>query len=250
MLLRISQPFSNHNGGQLAFGPDGFLYIGTGDGGSGGDPGNRAQSLTTLLGKILRIDVDGGTPYAIPPDNPFSSTASALPEIWAYGLRNPWRFSFDRATGDLLIADVGQNAFEEINFQPAQSSGGENYGWRLMEASHCFNPASNCNDGSLTLPILEYGRGEGCSVTGGYVFRGRSPGTRGMYIYGDFCSGTIWFAAPDEEGRWTNRLEIQSGLSISSFGEAANGEIYVAGYGGTIHRIVELPERRRGARRQ
>jgi glucose/arabinose dehydrogenase len=154
ILLTIVQPFANHNGGQLAFGPDRFLYIGMGDGGSGGDPDNRAQNLGDLLGKLLRLDVDGGVPYAIPASNPFRNTPGARPEIWAWGLRNPWRFSFDRLTGDLFIADVGQATREEVDFQPASSHGGENYGWRLMEGTLCFNPASGCNDGSLTLPIL------------------------------------------------------------------------------------------------
>ena len=154
VLLTVPQPFANHNGGQLQVGPDGNLYIGMGDGGSGGDPLNNGQNLGTLLGKILRIDVDGAFPYAVPPNNPFLSTPGARPEIWAYGLRNPWRFSFDRQTGDIFIGDVGQDSFEEVDFQPAASAGGENYGWRLMEATHCFNPASNCNDGSLTLPVM------------------------------------------------------------------------------------------------
>ena len=174
-LLTWPQPFGNHNGGQLAFGPDGFLYIGVGDGGDAGDPDNRGQDLTTLLGKVLRIDVDSTDPglnYAVPPSNPFFGSPPTLPEIWAYGLRNPWRFSFDRGTGDLFIGDVGQNAVEEIDFQPAASPGGENYGWRLMEGSSCFNPPTNCNDGSLILPILEYSHFLGCSVTGGYVYRG------------------------------------------------------------------------------
>ncbi|HUF18545.1 MAG TPA: PQQ-dependent sugar dehydrogenase, partial [Thermoanaerobaculia bacterium] len=171
LIIRIEQPFGNHNGGQIQFGPDGYLYVGMGDGGAAGDPGNRSQNLSTLLGKILRIDVDSESPYAIPSDNPFRETASARPEIWSYGLRNPWRFSFDRATGDMFIGDVGQNALEEINFEPA-GQGGANYGWRRMEGTRCFDPANNCNDGTLVLPILEYGRSDGCSVTGGYRYRG------------------------------------------------------------------------------
>ena len=172
ILLTITQPFSNHNGGQLQFGPDGYLYIGMGDGGSGGDPQNNAQNLLTLLGKMLRIDVDGGNPYAIPVDNPFLGDPTALDEIWASGFRNPWRFSFDRLTGDLFIADVGENRREEVDFQPASSPGGENYGWRLMEGNLCFNPPTNCNNGTLTLPILEYDHLLGCSVTGGHRYRG------------------------------------------------------------------------------
>jgi glucose/arabinose dehydrogenase len=172
ILLTIPHPnFANHNGGQLQFGPDGYLYIGVGDGGSAGDPSNHGQSLDTPLGKLLRIDVNGAPPYAIPGDNPFVRVMGALPEIWAYGLRNPWRFSFDRSTNDLFIADVGQDSWEEVDFQPA-GQGGQNYGWRLMEGNHCFNPSSNCNPGGLTLPILEYEHGPGdsigCSISGGY----------------------------------------------------------------------------------
>ena len=172
ILLSISQPFANHNGGQLQFGPDGYLYIGMGDGGSGGDPQNNAQTLSTLLGKMLRIDVDGAPPYSIPADNPFINDPVAREEIWALGLRNPWRFSFDRQTGDLFIADVGQSTLEEVDFQPSHSTGGANYGWRLMEGSDCYNPTTNCNNGMLTLPILEYDHSLGCSITGGYRYRG------------------------------------------------------------------------------
>ncbi|MEO8036020.1 MAG: PQQ-dependent sugar dehydrogenase, partial [Acidobacteriota bacterium] len=171
-LLKIVQPFSNHNGGQLQFGPDGFLYLGMGDGGSGGDPQNNGQNLGSLLGKILRLDVDGGSPYAVPASNPFVSRAGARPEIWAYGLRNPWRFSFDRTSGDLWIADVGQDRWEEIDLQPAPSIGGENYGWRTTEARHCFNPSANCSTNGITFPVAEYSHGEGCSITGGYRYRG------------------------------------------------------------------------------
>jgi glucose/arabinose dehydrogenase len=173
ILLTIAQPFANHNGGQLAFGPDGYLYIGTGDGGSGGDPLNNGQNTDVLLGKLLRIDVEAGVaPYGIPPTNPYRLRAGYRPEIWALGLRNPWRFSFDRLTGDLYIGDVGQNMYEEINFQPAASAGGENYGWRIMEGFHCYNPAA-CNPTGLTLPVLEYEHNQGnCSVTAGGVYRG------------------------------------------------------------------------------
>jgi glucose/arabinose dehydrogenase len=184
ILLTIPQPFANHNGGQLQFGPDGYLYIGMGDGGSGGDPLNNAQNLNSLLGKILRIDVDAGSPYANPPDNPFVANLSAKPEIWALGLRNPWRFSFDRLTGDLFIADVGQDTYEEVDFQQASSGGGENYGWRLMEGNHCYNPSTGCNDGSLTLPVIEYDHSLGnCSITGGYRYRGALySGLTGIYF--------------------------------------------------------------------
>jgi glucose/arabinose dehydrogenase len=251
VILQVDQPFANHNGGQLQFGPDGMLYVGMGDGGSGGDPGNRAQNLNELLGKLLRIDVDHGLPYTVPADNPFVGMSGRRGEIWAYGLRNPWRFTFDRATGDLFIADVGQNQFEEINWTPASSRGGENYGWRLMEANHCFNPSSNCNDGSLTLPVLEYGRSDGCSVTGGYRYRGGIyPSLQGVYFYGDLCTGTIWGATRGADGAWQTTELFESQLTITSFGEDEGGEVYVVGYNGTIFRI-EGPalERRRPARR-
>jgi uncharacterized protein (TIGR03437 family) len=237
VLLRIAQPFPNHNGGQLRFGPDGYLYIGMGDGGSGGDPLNNAQNLASLLGKLLRIDVEGDPGHVrIPPNNPFVNTAGTRPEIWALGLRNPWRFSFDRATGDLWIADVGQNTYEEINFQPASSPGGENYGWNRMEGMHCFQ--DGCNPQGLTLPVAEYDHSQGCSVTGGFVYRGSlSPALRGTYIYGDYCSGRIW--GVEREGiAWGNRTLLASGFSITTFGEDEAGEIYVAdAANGTIHRI-------------
>jgi glucose/arabinose dehydrogenase len=249
-ILGVAQPFQNHNGGQMQFGPDGYLYIGMGDGGSGGDPGNRAQNLGDLLGKMLRIDVDSGSPYAIPPSNPFIGFAGARPEVWSYGLRNPWRFSFDRVTGDLWIADVGQGTWEEIDFQPATSIGGENYGWRRMEGSHCFTPPSNCNTGTLVLPVIEYDHDQGCSVTGGSIYRGtRSPRFAGNYIYGDFCSGTIWGATRASNGTVTSRQLLDVTFSISTFGEDLNGEIYVADYSnGAIYRLVDerpfVPKRR------
>src|SRR5713101_6611818 len=245
ILLTIPQPFSNHNGGQLQFGPDGYLYIGTGDGGSGGDPQNNGQNLGTLLGKLLRIDVDKGTPYAIPSDNPFVAMANPTTrgEIWAFGLRNPWRFSFDRLTGALFIGDVGQGSWEEIDFQPAGSRGGENYGWRLMEGKHCFNPATSCNPGTLALPILEYDHSLGCAVTGGYRYRGaRLPQLFGSYLYGDFCSGRIWQATRTNTGRWTTTELRDSPYVISTFGEDEVGELYLAHYTqdatGAIYRFV------------
>jgi glucose/arabinose dehydrogenase len=238
-LLSVDQPFANHNGGQLAFGPDGKLWIGLGDGGSAGDPGNRAQSGTTLLGKILRIDVDQGVPYGIPQDNPFVSNPAVLDEIWALGLRNPWRFTFDRLTGDLFIADVGQNLWEEVNFEPVTSAGGANYGWRRMEGAHCFNPASNCNTGSLILPILEYSHSLGCSITGGYRYRGTEmPEHFGTYFFGDYCSGSIWGGIENvDTGAWSQTELLDSDLAISTFGEDEQGELYVADHNGTLYRM-------------
>ncbi|MCK5656491.1 MAG: PQQ-dependent sugar dehydrogenase [Deltaproteobacteria bacterium] len=243
ILLTIPQPFSNHNGGQLHFGPDGYLYIGIGDGGSGGDPQNNGQDLGTLLGKILRIDVDSGFPFTVPPDNPFVGVVGAREEIWSFGLRNPWRFSFDRLTGDMFIGDVGQNSWEEVDFQPANSTGGENYGWRLMEGNSCFNPAINCNNGTLTLPILVYDHSVGCSVTGGYLYRGsKNPNLNGLYLYGDFCSGLIWGAQEDGLGGWNTTVLLDTNFSISTFGEDESGEIYFAHLSatdGTIYQVVQ-----------
>ncbi len=243
---------SNHNGGQLVFSPvDGYLYMGTGDGGSGGDPPNNAQNKDVLLGKLLRLDV-GGTgavpcgqstpaPYAIPPSNPFVG-APGCDEVWAYGLRNPWRYSFDRETGDLLIGDVGQNLWEEIDFTPAASTGGENYGWRMMEGFHCYNPSSACNDGSLTLPILEYDHTVGCSVTGGFRYRGTEiPGLYGTYLYGDYCTGRIWRAVEAGDGTWTSSKLVDSGYNISGWGEDAAGEMYIADHNGSVYRLTPTP---------
>jgi glucose/arabinose dehydrogenase len=249
ILLPITQPFSNHNGGMLAFGPfDGYLYIGMGDGGSGGDPGNRAQNDNDLLGKILRIDVDNGPPYGIPPGNPYVGIQGKRAEIWAKGVRNPWRFSFDRQTGDLYIADVGQDAWEEIDFEPASSPGGVNYGWRLMEGEHCYNPSANCDQGGLTYPIHEYSHSIGCSITGGYIYRGRiMPQVSGTYYFADYCSNQIWSFgyANDSVSNFTERtseLAPGGGLSIgsiSSFGEDGYGEIYITDLdGGEIFKIV------------
>ncbi len=230
ILLRVNQPFANHNGGRIEFGPDGYLYIGVGDGGSGGDPMGNGQKLGVLLGKLLRIDVESDPGQVqIPPDNPFVNRAGARPQIWAYGLRNPWRFSFDRTTGDLWIADVGQNNYEEVDFQPSGDPGGEDYGWNIMEGLHCYPDTANCNRGGLTLPIFEYSHVNGnCSITGGFVYRGRvSPGLRGTYIYADYCSGQIW--GIDRQGtQANNRLLRSAGFNITSFGEDEAGEIYVA----------------------
>jgi glucose/arabinose dehydrogenase len=239
IILAITQPFSNHNGGNLAFGPDGFLYIGTGDGGSGGDPMNNAQSTDTLLGKMLRIDVESGAaPYAIPPDNPFIGNASYRPEIWAVGLRNPWRYSFDSALGHLFIADVGQDDYEEIDFQTAQSSGGENYGWNIMEGAHCYK-VNTCEKSGLVIPVAEYDHRLGCSVTGGTVYRGTEyPDLVGIYFYGDFCSGRIW-GLSKSDGQWVNILLKYTDFMITAFGTDEKGTIYLADYKtGSVHRIV------------
>ena len=227
-VLRFDQPYANHNGGQLAFGPDGFLYIGTGDGGSGGDPEENAQARDTLLGKILRIDVDAGDPYAIPSDNPFADDAGARPEIWALGLRNPWRFSFDRETDRLWIADVGQDILEEINRAPAEAAG-LNYGWDEMEGTACYEPPEGCARNGKVLPVTQYSHDFGCSVTGGYVYRGTTwPALRGAYVFGDFCSGTIW-AVPADAEPGTRPIELlDTDLAISSFGEGSDGELYLS----------------------
>lgn len=248
VLLSIDQPFSNHNGGWIGFGPDGYLYIATGDGGSGGDPGNRAQNIEVLLGKLLRIDVRGaapGSPYAIPPDNPFVGVAGA-DEIWAYGLRNPWRNSFDRLTGDLYIADVGQNQWEEINFQPASSPGGENYGWRCYEGNQAYNTTGCPPAGELVFPIHEYSHALGCSITGGYVYRGgRLRDLRGTYFFADYCSARLWSFRYDGQQVMqlvdrTTELRPAVGTidSIASFGEDAAGELYICDLGGEVFKIV------------
>jgi glucose/arabinose dehydrogenase len=250
-ILNQDQPFTNHNGGQLAFGPDGYLYIAFGDGGSGGDPQENGQDLTTWLGKILRVDIDGddfpdpNLNYAVPPDNPFVGNPDALDEIWAYGVRNPWRCTFDRDTGDFFIADVGQGTREEINFQPAASTGGENYGWDVLEGTFCHEdiPQGSCDQfltGGSTLPVLEYSHAFGCAVTGGYRYRGQLyPQLDGIYFYSDLCSGTIWGATQDVQGRWQSEVLLESGLAVTTFGEDEAGEIYVADYtGGTLYQIV------------
>ncbi len=231
VLLTVDQPFPNHNGGALVFGPDGYLYIALGDGGAAGDPQLNGQRLNTLLGKILRIDVDersGDAPYGIPPDNPFVGNAVAREEIWAYGLRNPWRISFDRVRGDLWIADVGQNNWEEINRARKGSGAGANYGWNIMEGNRCFVVDVECKQEGLELPIAVYSHDEGCSVTGGYVYRGsRYPSLQGGYFFGDFCSGTIWVldAAGPSPQKPTEILSTEH--AISSFGENEAGEIFV-----------------------
>jgi glucose/arabinose dehydrogenase len=243
-ILHVDQPYANHNGGGLAFGPDGFLYIGMGDGGSGGDPQGYGQRLDTLLGKMLRIDVavepGAGQPYKIPTDNPFAADTSRRPEIWAYGLRNPWRFSFDRETGDLWIGDVGQNRFEEIDRVPVGTPGGANFGWNVMEGRHCFN-TTNCNRTNLVLPVAEYDQaGSDCAVIGGYAYRGPAfPPLVGGYVFGDECSGTIRgivAAGPDEQ---QPVVLLESGRTISSFGEGDDGELYLTDLGsGEVYQVT------------
>jgi len=244
VLLQPHPTFPNHNGGKLAFGPDGFLYVGIGDGGGGGDPLGAAESLTDLRGKLLRLDVSGaGGGYAIPPSNPFAvanPNAPARPEIWAYGLRNPWRFSFDRATGDVFIGDVGQNLWEEIDFQPA-GIGGRDYGWSTFEGMHCFNPSTNCSRPGSTLPILEHfhDANGGFAIIGGFRYRGSTlPALEGYYVYGDAGTGHIWAAAPDNSGNWTTTVVANTG-EVSTFGQDVSGELYVANLSdGTISRLT------------
>lgn len=240
-LLTVPQPFSNHNGGGIAFGPDRYLYFGLGDGGSGGDPQGYGQRRDDLLGSFLRLDVSGGGAYAIPATNPYAGSTAFRQELWNYGLRNPWRWSFDRQTGDLYIGDVGQGDWEEISVQPAGSIGGENYGWNTMEGTHCYSPGSGCSTTGLVPPVLDYGHGQGCSVTGGYVYRGSAiPSLQGHYLYADYCSGWV------RSFRWVggqavnqlNRPELEPGGNISSFGEDARGEVYILTHGGRIHRII------------
>src|SRR5205823_12815722 len=218
-VLFVDQPYDNHNGGQLQFGPDGYLYIGMGDGGSGGDPMGNGQNKNSLLGKLLRIDVDNGFTYTVPPNNPFVNTVGA-DEIWAYGLRNPWRFSFDRANGRLFLADVGQNAFEEVDIIER----GGNYGWNIMEGAHCFSPSTGCTTTGLLLPINEYDHSLGIAVTGGYVYRGRQfPDLIGTYLFADFGSSRIWGLTETNRGTWTRSELLRPGFNISSFGEDEEG---------------------------
>ena len=239
IIMEVAQPYANHNAGQLAFGPDGYFYIGLGDGGGSGDPLGNAQNLSTVLGSILRIDVSGlSAPgdYEIPADNSFVGTEDAREEIWAFGLRNPWRFSFDLETGLLWAADVGQNLWEEIDI----ITKGANYGWNIMEGSHFYSPSTGCNQSGLTLPIFEYDHSQGCSVTGGYVYRGdQIPSLQGYYIYGDYCSGNIWALAYDGSAVTENILLVDSGLSITSFGEDLTGGLYILDRQGGIYTLAE-----------
>lgn len=237
IILRVAQPFRNHNGGMIAFGQDGYLYISLGDGGSGGDPRNNGQNTLTMLGSILRIDVDksnGEVQYGIPPDNPFLGSSTVLEEIFAYGLRNAWRFSIDPQSGQIWAGDVGQNRLEEIDL----IEGGKNYGWRLMEGFDCFNPSS-CNQTGLTLPIVDYPHSSGsCSVTGGYIYRGAArPELQGAYIYGDFCSGRIWMLRYENGQVTADSLLLNTNLNISSFGTDEQQELYVVDFSGAIYRF-------------
>jgi glucose/arabinose dehydrogenase len=241
VVLTQKQPFANHNGGNLVFGPDGYLYIGLGDGGSGGDPFGNAQNGGTWLGKLLRIDVHGAAAYAIPEDNPFVNTPGTLPEIWATGLRNPWRYSFDRATGDLYIGDVGQDKWEEVDFVPAGSGGGQNFGWNVGEGNHCYKPANNCNLGRFAPAAAEYAHGGGdCAVVGGYVYRGAAfEAMQGAYLYADECSGRMWSLSRDANGAWSTADLGRAGVNISAFGEDDSGELYVTGFDdGVVYRVT------------
>ena len=268
IILELKQPYGNHNGGDIQFGPDGYLYISIGDGGKAGDPLNAGQDLSSLFGKIIRIDIEQ-EPYGIPKSNPFFGQKDKREEIWAWGLRNVWRFSFDKQTGDKYLADVGQNKWEEVNFEPASSKGGLNYGWRIMEANHCYDPKENCPTEGLIKPIIEYPNDanhpafafriieelsfsetdvEGCSVTGGYVYRGQKiKSMQGQYIFGDYCSGNIWTLkvvngkAINFKNR-TEEINIGGGeftTYISSFGQDSDGEIYIIDYNGGIYKLIE-----------
>jgi glucose/arabinose dehydrogenase len=229
-LLQVNQPFPNHNGGGLDFGPDGYLYAGLGDGGSAGDPFGNGQKTDTLLGKVLRLDVDSDEPYAIPADNPFGN------EIWDYGLRNPWRVAFDLLTGDLYMGDVGQGAWEEIDIHPAGEAGGINYGWDFREGAHEYDGTA---PSGLVDPIAEYSHAEGgCSITGGYVYRGSMPEWNGIYLYGDYCSGFIWGLLRSSDGEWMNQLLFQTGARITSFGQDEAGEVYLVSDGGEVYQLV------------
>jgi glucose/arabinose dehydrogenase len=240
ILLHVAQPFPNHNGGALQFGPDGFLYISLGDGGSGGDPQGNGQNPEALLGKILRIDVDhpsGDRAYGIPANNPFATKDGTRPEIWVTGMRNPWRMSFDRATGDFWIGDVGQGSFEEIDVVRAGSGGGQNFGWNTTEGFHCFR-TDDCDQDGLTPPVTEYGHEGNCSVTGGYVYRGREhPELAGGYVFADYCSGRFWAIDSRETEVREPQVVLERGRSISSFGEDANGELYVTDHTGSLLRV-------------
>jgi glucose/arabinose dehydrogenase len=245
VVLTADQPYPNHNGGQVLFGPDGFLYLGLGDGGASNDPEGRAQNLADLLGSILRVDVHNGVPYTIPSDNPFVGQNGVQAEVWSYGLRNPWRFSFDRATGDLYIADVGQDQYEEVNVAPSANGSGKgvNFGWNIMEGAHCLNGAQ-CDQSGLTLPDLEYSHTEGCSITGGYVYRGSVlPDLQGLYFYGDFCQGWVRSLRylSGQAIEVTDWPRLRPGGSVLSFGEDAAGELYVLSSSGSVFKLIPDP---------
>ena len=238
VILEVGQPFRNHNGGQIEFGPEGYLYVGVGDGGGGGDPLGNGQSQDTLLGSVLRIDVTDARiddPYRVPPDNPYVGVPGARDEIWAYGLRNPWRFSFDPENGHMWLADVGQNQWEEVNVVEP----GSNYGWNIMEGAHCFQPATNCDRTGLALPVAEYSHSDGCSITGGYVYRGLgTPSLSGAYVYGDFCSGKIWGFRYANGVVTEHLLLVDSDLNITSFGQDQDNNLYILDQFDGIYRLV------------
>ena len=245
VILTADQPYANHNGGQVAFGPDGFLYLGLGDGGAANDPEGRAQNLSDLLGSILRVDVQSGTSYTVPGDNPFVGQAGIQPEVWSYGLRNPWRFSFDRATGDLYIADVGQDRYEEVDVAAASEGGGKgvNYGWNITEGDHCLG-GGECNQTGLTAPDFEYEHAQGCSITGGYVYRGAAvPAIQGLYFYGDFCQGWVrsFRYAAGSVTEVTDWPSLRPGGPVLSFGEDAAGELYVMSSSGGVFKVIRDP---------
>lgn len=245
VILTADQPFENHNGGQVLFGPDGFLYLGLGDGGSGNDPQGRGQDLSDLLGSILRLDLQSGNPYGIPADNPFIAQAGARPEVWSYGLRNPWRFSFDRATGDLYIADVGQSQFEEVDVSLSSEGSGKgvNYGWNVMEGAHCLT--GTCDQTGLALPVFEYDHSHGeCSITGGYAYRGSAiPDLQGLYFFSDFCQGWVRSFRHQTGGviELTDWPTLRPGGLVTSFGEDAAGELYVLASSGGVFKFVPDP---------
>jgi glucose/arabinose dehydrogenase len=239
ILMTIGQPFEVHNGGLLKFGPDGYLYIGVGDGGTSGDFFSNAQNNKNLLGTILRVDVDFAEPYAVPADNPFVNDVNVRNEIWSFGLRNPWRFSFDRLTNDLFIADVGQFQWEEINFQEAGSQGAQNYGWEVLEGTHCYN-RDECETEGYVMPVAEYSHQEGgCAVTGGYIYRGlQYPELNGNYFFADYCTGKMWGLVQQENGQWLTTALLDSEELFSSFGEDLAGELYVLGFvSGTVFQL-------------
>lgn len=238
-VLHVRQPYSNHNGGLVVFGPDGMLYVGMGDGGGGGDPEEAGQDPLQLLGKLLRIDVDAAQPYGMPAGNPYAGGSGGRGEMWALGMRNPWRFSFDHAANLLYVADVGQNRLEEVNVVPA-GEGGVNYGWDVMEASDCFEPSSGCSREGLTLPVLEYTHDDGCSITGGFVYRGQAiPGLQGHYLYADYCEGWVRsFRYADGQAADKRSYPLPDVGNISSFGEDSQRELYVISHRGTVHRIA------------